>query len=140
MVKNQLHRNVLINFFIIGTAGKSIKEMINVTGARIIVSGALEVYPGTNDRVVLITGTLDSVSLAQTLMWEMIAQNVKAGTDRSSEWSPEAVVKSLGMNDNVEVTSKISLPAAVGGLILGRGGETIRSMATESGAKIVMTR
>jgi len=124
---------------LIGTGGKSIKELVGVTNARVIVSGTNEVFPGTNDRVVLVSGSRNSVVLAQTLIWEMIAQNVKSGADRSTEWSPQTVVKELGMNDDVEVISKVSIPASVGGLILGRGGETIRSIATETGAKIVMT-
>lgn len=124
---------------LIGTGGKSIKELVGVTNARVIVSGTNEVFPGTNDRVVLVAGSRNSVVLAQTLIWEMIAQNVKSGSDRSTEWSPQTVVKELGMNDDVEVISKVSIPASVGGLILGRGGETIRSISSDTGAKIVMT-
>mmetsp|Transcript_21980 Transcript_21980/g.30193 ORF Transcript_21980/g.30193 Transcript_21980/m.30193 type:complete len:345 (-) Transcript_21980:308-1342(-) len=124
---------------LIGTGGKSIKELVGVTNARVIVSGTNEVFPGTNDRVVLVAGSRNAVVLAQTLIWEMIAQNVKAGSDRSTEWSPQTVVKELGLNDDVEVVSKVSIPASVGGLILGRGGETIRAISTDTGAKIVMT-
>lgn len=111
-----------------------------MTNARIIVSGALEVFPGTGERVVLISGNINSVDLAQTLVWEMIAQNVQSGSDRSVDWSPEVVVNNLGVNDSVDVKAKITIPAAVGGLILGRGGETIKDIAAESGASIVMTR
>lgn len=123
-----------------GTGGKSIKELKSVTNARIIVSGALEVFPGTGERVVLISGIFNSVDLAQTLVWEMIAQNVQSGSDRSVDWSPEVVVNNLGVNDSVDVKAKITIPAAVGGLILGRGGESIKEIAAESGASIVMTR
>lgn len=124
---------------LIGTGGKSIKELKSVTNARIIVSGALEVFPGTGERVVLISGNINAVDLAQTLVWEMIAQNVQSGSDRSVDWSPEVVVNNLGTNDSVEVKAKITIPAAVGGLILGRGGETIKEISAESGASIIMT-
>ena len=123
-----------------GTGGKSIKELKSVTNARIIVSGALEVFPGTGERVVLISGNINAVDLAQTLVWEMIAQNVQSGSDRSVDWSPEVVVNNLSTNDTVEVKAKITIPAAVGGLILGRGGETIKEIAADSGASIIMTR
>ena len=105
-----------------------------------IVSGATENYPGTSDRVVLVTGNYDAVALAQTLIWKMIAQNTQAGSDRSSDWSPEIAFKSLDSHDEVEVSAKITIPSAVGGLILGKGGETIKSIASDTGAKIVMTR
>jgi RNA-binding protein Nova len=142
-------RKVAIKFLIsnsyagslIGKAGKAIKELIAVSEARVNVSGNQELFPGTSDRVVLVAGTQDSVSLAQTLIWEMIAQNVKATAEdrKTLEWSPEAVVNSLGTNDSIQVASKITIPAAAGGLILGKGGETIRSIAAESGSKVLMT-
>jgi hypothetical protein len=56
------------------------------------------------------------------------------------EWSPQAALSALGDNDSVEVSCKITVPAAVGGLILGKGGETIKHVATESGARVLMTR
>lgn len=126
---------------LIGTGGKSIKELIAVSEARVNVSGNNELFPGSNERVVLISGTHDTVSLAQTLIWEMIAQNVKASASetRNVDWSPEGVVNSLGTNDNIQVSCKVSVPAAAGGLILGKGGETIKTIASESGAKILMT-
>lgn len=126
---------------LIGSGGKSIKELIAVSEARVNVSGNTELFPGSSERVVLISGSHDSVSLAQTLIWEMIAQNVKAASteSRNVDWSPEGVVNSLGTNDNINVTCKISVPSAAGGLILGKGGECIKNIGSESGAKILMT-
>jgi len=126
---------------LIGKGGKAIKELITVSEARVNVSSVTELFPGTSDRVVLVSGTQDSVSLAQTLIWEMIAQNVKAAEEevKNLEWSPEAVVNSLGTNDEIEVVSKITVPASAGGLILGKGGLTIRSIAADSGAQVLMT-
>jgi len=142
-------RKVAIKFLIsnsyagslIGKSGKAIKELIAVSEARVNVSGNQELFPGTSDRVVLVAGTQDSVSLAQTLIWEMIAQNLRATAEdrKTLEWSPESVVNSLGTNDLVQVISKITIPSAAGGLILGKGGETIRSIALESGSKVLMT-
>jgi hypothetical protein len=71
----------------------------------------------------------------------MIAHLVRVAEDedKNSEWSPETVSLALGKNNETEVVSKISIPAATGGLILGRAGSTIKSIAEESGAKILMT-
>eukprot|EP01038_Epipyxis_sp_PR26KG_P006795 gene6795-9308_t len=125
---------------LIGAGGKSIKELIEVSDARVYVSGPQELFPGTSDRVVLISGNLEAVSLAQTLVWEMIAQIAKEGENaKNVEWSPKSAVTSLGQSDEVHVQTKLSIPALASGLILGRGGATIRSIAEESGARITMT-
>lgn len=125
---------------LIGNGGKSIKELIAITNCRINVSGPQEQYPGTSERVVLIVGLLNNVLLAQQMMWEMFAFMVKsADEDTKSEWNPEIVSANLGLNNEVDVIAKISIPAACGGLILGKGGSTIKSLAEESGARILMT-
>jgi RNA-binding protein Nova len=129
---------------LIGSQGKSIKELITITGAKINVSGATDTYPGTADRVILLSGTKEAVSLAQTLIWEMIGLMSKHtaannGDTRLVEWNPRAAFESLGTNDAVEVVARFTIPALAGGAILGKGGETIRSFATQSGARIAMS-
>lgn len=123
---------------LIGKGGQAIKELAAVSEARVNISGLSEVYPGSNDRVALITGTKDAVSIAQTLVWEMIAQNSEQATTKK-EWSPESVVNTLGQNDSFEVSCKVSFPAAAGGIILGKGGETLQTITSQSGAKVLMT-
>ena len=41
---------------LIGPGGNSIKELIEITEAKIHVSAAGTVYPGTNERIVFISG------------------------------------------------------------------------------------
>jgi len=142
-------RKITIKFLIsnsqagsfIGTGGKAIKEMITVTNCRVNVSGSQETFPGTADRVVLISGNMNGVLVGQQLVWEMLALLAKTADseEKNGEWSPENVVNALGTNDDAEVFSKITIPAACGGLILGRGGANIKAIAEESGAKILMT-
>lgn len=47
---------------VIGRGGATINKMQQATGSRIRVSNAHEYFPGTQDRVVLVTGPLESVS------------------------------------------------------------------------------
>lgn len=126
---------------LIGTGGKAIKELMTETEARVLVSSVNETYPGTSDRVVLITGTKVAVSLAQTLIWEMIAINSssKNNDEERATWAPKDVLGNLGEHAGVEVSGKVSIPATAGGLILGKGGSNIRLMAEESGAKISLS-
>jgi RNA-binding protein Nova len=124
---------------LIGLGGKSIKDLIEVSGAKVHVSASAEPYPGTSDRVIAISGDLESVSLAQNLIWEMIGLITSAENPREVQWNPKDMVNFLGQNDGVEVTGKVTIPAAAGGLILGKGGSNIQSMAEESGANIGMS-
>mmetsp|Transcript_17666 Transcript_17666/g.29596 ORF Transcript_17666/g.29596 Transcript_17666/m.29596 type:complete len:362 (+) Transcript_17666:147-1232(+) len=124
---------------LIGAGGKSIKEMQTVTGAKVHVSSNSEPYPGTSDRVIVISGEFEAVSLTQTLIWELIALVSSAESAKEVQWSPQAMVGFLGQNDSVEVVGKVTIPAAAGGMILGRGGANIRTMAEESGTRVNMT-
>lgn len=127
---------------LIGTGGHAIKELIEVSEARVNVSGPQELYPGTTERVVLIMGTETNVSAAQSLVWLMLAQNAKAaeeGNTRGVSWSPRQATESMEEFDHVHVDGKITVPAAAGGLILGRGGATIKAIAEDSGARLQMT-
>lgn len=126
---------------LIGTGGRVIKELIEVTNCRVNVSGSTDTYPGTSDRVVLLVGTLDSVSLAQTLIWEMIGLMTKTLLDSNErvEWSPKDTLNRLGQNEDIEVVNRFTLPAASGGLVLGKAGANIKKMAMDSGAKISMS-
>lgn len=124
---------------LIGLGGKSIKELIEITGAKVHVSSNTEPYPGTPERVVMISGEIDAVTLAQTLVWEMIALVTSAENPKEVEWNPKDMLNYLGQNDSAEVTGKVTIPAAAGGLILGKGGANIQSIAELSGASVNMT-
>lgn len=126
---------------LIGTGGKVIKELIEVTNCRVNVSGSTDTYPGTSDRIVLLVGSKESVSLAQTLIWEMIGLMTKTLLDSNErvEWSPRDTLSRLGHNEDIEVVSRFTIPAASGGLVLGKAGANIKKMAVDSGAKISMS-
>lgn len=120
---------------IIGSGGSAIKSLIEVSGANVHVSGAGDVYPGSPNRVVYITGTERAVSLAQSLLWEMIGQQ-SAETEKA--WDPAVAKASPGEYDNVEVAACVAIPAASAGLIIGRGGATIRALSDKSGAAVTL--
>jgi len=129
---------------LIGTQGKAIKELITITDAKINVSSASDFYPGTSERVILISGSKEAVSLAQTLVWEMIGLMAKHaaendGDTRLVEWNPRTVFEALGTNDSMEVTGKFSIPAAAGGALLGKGGETLRGFSSQTSTRVTMS-
>lgn len=124
---------------LIGSGGGAIKELIEVTEARITVSSITDVYPGTSERILLISGLPAAVQLAQSLVWDMIASSVRSQGDKSVSWSPRAANENGREDGEVAVTGKITIPASAGGLVLGRGGAALRAIAEESGARVQMS-
>jgi len=112
---------------------------MEISGASVHVSNSMDFYPGTNDRVIYITGTESEVSLAQSLVWEMIGQQTfDSDGSLGLGWEPAKAKDSPGEYDNVEVSGKISIPVVLCGVILGRGGATIKAIAEESSVSLVM--
>ena len=127
---------------LIGTGGNAIKELIEISAAKVNVSGNNEQYPGTNDRVVLISGPESTVKSAQTLVWLMIAQNTKVEEEKSHNkisWSPRDATQDSSDLSDILVEGRITIPAAAGGAVLGKGGLTIKAIGDESGARVQMT-
>jgi hypothetical protein len=119
----------------IGNGGASIKDMIEITGASIHISNPTRCHPLTGDRVVFITGSEESVGLAQALVWEMIGQQTDAENEGLKDliWNPAAAKASPGQYDTVEVSCQVVIPAAAGGRVMGRNGSVFRSMASDCG-------
>jgi predicted PilT family ATPase len=125
---------------LIGIGGNAIKELKEVSGAAVHVSNSQDTYPGSNERVIFITGTDAAVSLAQSLIWEMLGHQTNSTTKglKTVPWSPVYAKEHPGEFDNIEVEGKITIPASAGGLIVGKGGATIRSIAEESSIALAM--
>ena len=124
---------------LIGIGGKTIKELMETTGTKVHISSNSDPYPGTSDRVVVINGDFNSVNLAQSLIWEMIALAACTQNPRGVEWSPKDLHDNMGQNDSVEVSGKLTIPAAAGGLLIGKGGANIQGIAEQSGATVSMS-
>ncbi|CAL9104347.1 unnamed protein product [Musa textilis] len=104
---------------IIGKGGLTITEFQSQSGARIQLSRNHEVFPGTSDRIILISGTLSEVMKAMELILEKLLSQVEETND-------------------VEGRSKIRLivPNSSCGAIIGKGGSTIKSFVEDSHAGI----
>jgi hypothetical protein len=120
---------------LIGTKGSSIRELISVSGADIVVSNSNVFYHGTSDRVVDVSGELKSVALACRLIWTLKVINDE---DESESWSPSASLRS-SKYDDIEVEGLIAVPAKYGGVLIGKGGATMQSFIEETGCNVSMT-
>ncbi|RYG63609.1 hypothetical protein EON64_15575, partial [archaeon] len=113
---------------LIGAGGKAIKELMACTKARVQVSGTSETYPGSSDRVILVSGDPEAVEETQKLVWEMLALvGANAGVDaRTIDWSPQAAQQTPSEHDDIPVTARFTIPASAGGAVLGKGGAVIQ--------------
>jgi hypothetical protein len=126
---------------LIGTGGACITDLIEISEARVNVSTLENSFPGTDERFITITGPLKAVSYAQSLVWECIAiQSQDQSSGRKSTWRPRAAAKSMGRQDNIECSGRITVPAVAAGSIIGRAGATIKQLSDDSGATIQVSR
>jgi RNA-binding protein Nova len=125
---------------LIGSNGNAIKELMEITHAKVQVSGPSEFYPGTFDRVLMVSGTCDEINNAVSVIVELMV-DFSANSRGTKDWSPSELLnrtRSDGIN-SVEDGVKLTIPAAAGGLIIGNQGSTLKSLMDSSQAKAVMT-
>lgn len=102
---------------IIGEGGQYISTLQEETGCRIRVALSTDLFPGTQERVVLITGTESKVTYASSRIIE-----------RAVEVEPQRTDGTL--------TVKILIPSPASGLIIGKGGANMKILTDESGARV----
>lgn len=131
--------NYLSGIFI-GNGGSSIREMEQLCDASIHISNVTDTYPGTKERVVYMSGSEPAVTLAQSLMWEMIGQQAYADMSNKGPllWNPSHAKDSPGQYDDVVVQGRVTIPAASAGSIIGRGGNVIKGLASETGVEVTL--
>ncbi|KAK3008034.1 hypothetical protein RJ639_015406 [Escallonia herrerae] len=108
---------------VIGKGGSAIAEFQSKSGARIQLSRNYECFPGTSDRIIMISGTVDDIFKAVELILDKLL----------NEFCVED-------GDNVDPRTKLRLvvPNSSCGGIIGKGGANIKSFieGSQAGIKI----
>lgn len=104
---------------IIGKGGSTITEFQAQSGARIQLSRNHEVFPGTSDRIIMISGTFEEILKAMEMVLDKLLSEVEEGN--------EADIRSK---------TRLVVPNSSCGAIIGKGGVTIKSFIEDSGAGI----
>ncbi|KAL6911278.1 hypothetical protein ACP4OV_000083 [Aristida adscensionis] len=104
---------------IIGKGGSTINEFQSQSGARIQLSRSHEFFPGTNDRIIMVSGLFDEVINAM----ELILEKLLAEGEEINEAESRPKVR-------------LVVPNSSCGGIIGKGGATIKSFIEESHAGI----
>lgn len=106
---------------VIGRGGQNRGELQTISGARIQLSRNNQFYPGTTERILLLSGTIKSVL---TALYHILIK--LSGGDETE----------LDAQKKVSTQLKIIMPAAVCGAIIGKSGATIKSFSLDSGTSI----
>ena len=118
---------------IIGKGGETIADAQAKSGAKVKMSKSNDYYPGTNERVCLITGSVDSVSMLLDFIMDKIRHkpdpNAKPAIDFDNKVSAER-----------EKQVKAIIPNSTAGMIIGKGGAFIKQLKDESGAFIQLSQ
>ncbi|XP_058786079.1 uncharacterized protein LOC131660779 [Vicia villosa] len=113
---------------LIGKGGETIKYLQMQSGAKIQVTRDMDADPNSTTRMVELMGTSEAVASAEKLINEVLAEaeagaSVGGGTRRMAAQSGGDEFSMQIPNNKV-------------GLIIGKGGETIKSMQASTGARI----
>ncbi|KAK7253109.1 hypothetical protein RIF29_37547 [Crotalaria pallida] len=116
---------------LIGKAGDTIRYLQYNSGAKIQITRDADADPHSATRPVELIGSVESIDKAEKLMNAVIAEADAGG-------SPALVARGLSPAQATVGSEQIQIqvPNEKVGLIIGRGGETIKSLQTRSGARI----
>ncbi len=106
---------------IIGSGGSTVSKLMEASGTVIKFSPGRDVYPGTNDRVCLITGSVTHICDALKRIFATMTGSTHGKSDEIL-----SSIKNFRM-----IVSNIS-----SGMIIGKSGHTIKSIQVECGVKI----
>ncbi|KAI7742956.1 hypothetical protein M8C21_010427 [Ambrosia artemisiifolia] len=113
---------------IIGKAGETIKYLQLQSGAKIQITRDMDADPSSLTRDVEISGTADAIAKAEQLIKDVLAEAESGG---SGTVSRRVSGQSGGGEQFV-----MKIPNKKVGLVIGKGGETIKSMQATTGARI----
>jgi RNA-binding protein Nova len=117
---------------IIGKGGSTINEFQSQSGARIQLSRSHEFFPGTNDRIIMVSGLFDEVIKAMELILEKLLDEVKRAISQMSIWWLMIDILKLcsqGEEFNeaeARPKARLVVPNSSCGGIIGKGGATIK--------------
>eukprot|EP00283_Hemiselmis_rufescens_P005194 CAMPEP_0173420634 /NCGR_PEP_ID=MMETSP1357-20121228/2032_1 /TAXON_ID=77926 /ORGANISM="Hemiselmis rufescens, Strain PCC563" /LENGTH=317 /DNA_ID=CAMNT_0014383439 /DNA_START=6 /DNA_END=959 /DNA_ORIENTATION=+ len=114
---------------VIGKGGAMISQIKEASGAHIKISSSGDFFPGTQERVVLATGSINAVLTAAQLVTAEVAKHQAAA---------QAELMGAGEITGDEMVLSVALPGAACGLVIGKGGERINILREQCQCKIHM--
>ncbi|EDV27591.1 uncharacterized protein TRIADDRAFT_53440 [Trichoplax adhaerens] len=113
---------------VIGRGGETIKRIQMETGTKIQFKE--DSNPNLPDRIAMLTGNDDSVQRANKMISDLIMEKRRQGPPGGQG----------GMMGGQGGSAEVVIPANKCGLVIGKGGETIRQIIQQSGAHVELNR
>ncbi|KAF2305846.1 hypothetical protein GH714_008354 [Hevea brasiliensis] len=114
---------------VIGKGGETIKHIQLQSGAKIQITKDQDADPHSLTRDVELMGTSEQISRAEELICDVIAETDTGG-------SASSAVHGLNMKQSGAEQFAMKVPNDKVGLLIGKGGETIKYMQSRSGARM----
>ncbi|KAJ0022287.1 hypothetical protein NQD34_009777 [Periophthalmus magnuspinnatus] len=122
---------------IIGKGGQTIVQLQKETGATIKLSKSKDFYPGTTERVCLIQGTVEALNSVH----DFIAEKVREMPQSSQKTEPVSILQpQTTINPDRVKQAKLIVPNSTAGLIIGKGGATVKAVMEQSGAWVQLSQ
>jgi len=137
--------------YIIGKGGESITSMQRKSDCRVQIQKEHEMDPGTTQRIITLTAaTQDSINSCRSIIEEMVRERLRLNEDQQggsrgmmapglsgpgANAAAQAAQLQHALSDGQKHVTVV-VPNADVGLIIGKGGSTIRSIQERSGANI----
>lgn len=108
---------------IIGKQGSALRDITAKSGARILIQAFEDMPPGSNEREVSVSGSIQEISIAE----ELILQRLK-------NRRPKCDDNNIAILENGACLLKCVIPRNLCGLLIGRGGVGVKEINEKSGA------
>lgn len=116
---------------IIGKGGETIAQLQKDTGARVKMSKSHDFYPGTTERVCLITGSVEAIMN----VLDFIMNKIKEKPDMA-----KSLIDSESKMHERERQVKILVPNSTAGMIIGKAGNYIKQIKEASGSYVQISQ
>uniref|UniRef100_A0A1B6ED52 K Homology domain-containing protein n=1 Tax=Clastoptera arizonana TaxID=38151 RepID=A0A1B6ED52_9HEMI len=118
---------------IIGKGGETIAQLQKDTNARVKMSKANDFYPGTTERVCLISGSVDSILAVLNFIMDKIREKPEPHGMKPIDPENKAVIER-------DKQVKILVPNSTAGMVIGKGGNYIKQLKEESGSYVQISQ
>ncbi|OQV21147.1 putative Far upstream element-binding protein 3 [Hypsibius exemplaris] len=120
---------------IIGKGGETIRDIQSETGARIQFVDLHSDNPNETEKTCLISGRPPQVQEAKRMVEGLLANSAQMAQQKLMMGAPQ-----MHQKPRFECEEVFKVPAARTGVVIGKGGETIRMICERSGAKVELDR
>lgn len=124
--------------FIIGRGGENIRDIQSRTGTHVQIQRETEMAPGATERMISITGPPAGVIQARQQIMTMVeSRRAELNRDAGVPTAPSA---GGAMTASGVIELRVPVPDERVGVVIGRGGATIRAIEAKTGARVQVPR